>query len=48
LTGDVVDDKAFIAPDGRLLAMTDWSSGDIEIRDMSTGQVRRLLAKSGG
>jgi Tol biopolymer transport system component len=48
LTGTEVDDKASLTPDGRLMAMTDWTSGDIAIRDMSTGQVQRLMAKAGG
>lgn len=48
LSGAEVDDKAFITPDGRLMAMTDWSSGDIAIRDMSTGHITRLMAKPGG
>jgi len=48
LTGAEADDKAFLTPDGRLMAMTDWSSGDVAIRDMSTGRLQRLMAKPGG
>ena len=29
------------------MVFTDWDSGDVAIRDMSTGQVKRLLAKPG-
>ncbi len=33
--------------DGRWLATTDYSSGDIQVRDLSTGKVTRVNAKSG-
>jgi hypothetical protein len=29
------------------MVFTDWASGDIAIRDISTGQVKRLMAKTG-
>jgi Tol biopolymer transport system component len=45
-SGSDVDFDASIIPDGRLM-MTDWSSGDLAIRDMTTGQIRRLMAKMG-
>ena len=48
LAGAEADDKASLTPDGRLMTMTDWSSGDIAIRDMSTGELKRLMAKTGG
>jgi hypothetical protein len=36
-----------ISQDGRWLATTDYSSGDIQVRDLSTGKVTRVNAKSG-
>ena len=47
LCSDCGDDEADLSPDGRLMVSTDWDSGDIAIRDMSTGQMKRLLAKPG-
>jgi Tol biopolymer transport system component len=41
------DDAADISPDERWLVNTDWDTGDLAVRDMSTGQARRLLAKTG-
>jgi len=41
------DSEANFSPDGRLMVFTDWDSGDVAIRDMSTGQVKRLLVKPG-
>jgi Tol biopolymer transport system component len=48
LSGTEVDDKASLTADGRFLAMTDWSSGDLALRDLATGQTKRLNVKSGG
>jgi Tol biopolymer transport system component len=31
-----------LSPDGRLATMTDWSTGDVAIRDVETGDTRRL------
>lgn len=31
-----------ISPDGRLAVQTDWTSGDLAVRDMETGEVRHL------
>jgi Tol biopolymer transport system component len=45
---DSGDEEASITPDGRYFATTDWASGDLMIRDLSTNQSRRLQAKSGG
>jgi len=45
---DSGDEEASITPDGRYFATTDWVSGDLMIRDLSTNQSKRLLAKSGG
>jgi Tol biopolymer transport system component len=33
--------------DGRLMVFTDWDSGDLATRNMSTGKVKRLMAKTG-
>jgi len=48
LPGGAADDKASITPDGRWMAMTDWASGDAALLDMTTGQIQRLGAKTGG
>jgi Tol biopolymer transport system component len=48
LWGDSGDEEASITPDGRYFASTDWTSGDLIIRDLGTNQSRRLLVKSGG
>src|SRR5579862_2461308 len=47
LAGVEVDDKASLTVDGLSMSMTDWSSGDLAIRDMATGRIRRLMVKSG-
>jgi len=39
---------AYLSADGRFLLYTDWSTGDLAIRDLASGQVKRLLAKPGG
>ncbi len=39
------DIDADFSPDGRLMVFTDWDNDDLAIRDMSTGQVRRLPTK---
>lgn len=39
--GDV-DGLASVAPDGRFLASTDWSTGDLAVSDLATGASRRL------
>src|SRR2546426_12502847 len=41
------DYEANISMDGRFIAFTDYDTGDVTIRDLSTGQVKRLMAKSG-
>jgi len=33
-----------VSPDGRFTAQTDWSTGDLAVRDLETGEVRRLTA----
>ncbi len=34
-----------ISPDGRFLSYTDWSTGDLAVRDLETGENRRLTQK---
>lgn len=34
-----------LSPDGRYLSETDWTSGDIGIRDLESGELRRLSGK---
>jgi Tol biopolymer transport system component len=43
---DCGDYEANTSVDGRWIAFTDWDSGDVAIRDLSTGQVKRLMAKA--
>jgi len=45
-SGSDVDTFASVMPDGRLM-VTDWSTGDLAIRDMTTGQIKRLMVKAG-
>ncbi|HCA81076.1 MAG TPA: hypothetical protein DEP53_15205, partial [Bacteroidetes bacterium] len=44
-TGPGVDIEGGISQDGRYLSFTDWSTGDLAVRDMSTGSIRRLTNK---
>jgi Tol biopolymer transport system component len=44
---DCGDGEADFSPDGRLMLKTDWDTGDLAIRDMTTGQTKRLMAKPG-
>ncbi len=46
-TGDDADSGAFISPDGRFLSRPHWLTGDLAVRDMSTGKTARLFAKAG-
>lgn len=34
------------SPDGRLLTFVDWTTGDLAIRDLTTGQSRRITKKN--
>ncbi|MEP7365437.1 MAG: hypothetical protein ABI972_19455 [Acidobacteriota bacterium] len=50
LTKRLICDKcgdlyADFSPDGRLMLVTDWDTGDLAIREVSTGQIKRLMAK---
>ena len=44
-TGPGVDIEGGISHDGRYLSFTDWSTGDLAVRDMTTGEIRRLTNK---
>ncbi len=44
-TGPDVDPQGSVSPDGKYLAYTDWDSGDIAIRDLATGEKRRVTNK---
>ena len=44
-TGPKVDISGAVSPDGRLITFTDWSTGDLALHDLTTGQDRRLTNK---
>jgi Tol biopolymer transport system component len=44
-TGPEADSRGEISPDGRFLAYTDWTTGDLAILDITTGEKRRLTDK---
>src|SRR5712691_3992072 len=44
-TGPNVDTYGSVSPDGRVLSFTDWSTGDLALHDLTTGQDRRLTNK---
>ncbi len=39
--------QADLSQNGRWMVFADWSTRDVAIRDMSTGQVKRLMANTG-
>ena len=43
--GPEVDSMGGPSPDGRYLSFVDWSTGDLAIRDLATGENRRLTKK---
>ncbi|MEK7753895.1 MAG: tetratricopeptide repeat protein [Acidobacteriota bacterium] len=43
--GRDVDQLGAPTPDGRYLSFTDWETGDLAIRDLATGEKRRLTKK---
>jgi len=47
LAGSGVDLLGAPTPDGRYLTFTDWSTGDLAVRDMSNGEVRHLTDDGG-
>jgi Tol biopolymer transport system component len=40
-----IDDLGAPSPDGRLLSFVDWSTGDLAIRDLTTGENKRVTKK---
>jgi len=46
-SGDCADTEANLSVDGRTMVQTDWDTGDLAIRNVKTGQQRRLMARSG-
>lgn len=44
-TGEDVDTFGRVSRDGRLLSFTDWSTGDLAIHDLETGENRRVTKK---
>lgn len=44
--GALVDGVVSAAPDGRFLAVTDWTTGDLAIRDLKQRTERRLTAQT--
>ena len=40
-----LDDLGAVSPDGRYLSFVDWETGDIAVRDLTTGDNRRLTNK---
>jgi Tol biopolymer transport system component len=41
----MADTQGEISPDGRFLSFVDWKTGDLAVRDLTTGQNRRLTNK---
>jgi Tol biopolymer transport system component len=46
-SGPVTDASGAVSPDGRYLCFADWTTSDLAVRDMATGEVRRLTSKEG-
>ncbi len=46
-TGDDADLHSRLSPDGKAISFVDWSTGDLMVRDLGSGAVRRLTAKGG-
>jgi len=44
-TGAGVDAAGAVSPDGRYLAITDWNTGDLAVRDIAAGKNRRITDK---
>lgn len=45
--GPKMDDTGEISPDNKYLSFVDWETGDLAIREMTTGKRRRLTHKKG-
>jgi Tol biopolymer transport system component len=43
----LVDNSGSPSPDGRLLTLTDWATGDLAVRDLASGTVRRITKQAG-
>jgi Tol biopolymer transport system component len=43
--GPNVDSYGSVSPDGRFISYTDWSTGDLALHDVATGQDRRVTDK---
>jgi len=46
-TGPQVDVLGSVSPDGRFVSFVDWQTGDLAVRDLTTGDNRRLTNKGG-
>jgi len=46
-SGPDTDASGAVSPDGRYLCFADWTTSDLAVRDMATGEVRRLTSKEG-
>jgi len=44
-TGPTVDAAGAVAPNGQYLAITDWNTGDLAVRDIAAGKNRRITDK---
>ena len=44
-SGTGVDMLGGVSPDGKYLCLTDWDTGDLAVRELSTGKNRRLTNK---
>jgi len=46
-TGPKVDAYGTVSPDGRFISFTDWSTGELTLHDLTTGQDRNVTNKGG-
>lgn len=46
-SGTDTDSSGAVSPDGRLLAYTNWDTGDLAVRDLRSGQSRMVTNKGG-
>src|SRR5258708_2143126 len=44
-SGEEADPHGLVSPDGRFLSFVDWSTGDLAIRTLNSGQNRRVTRK---
>ena len=45
-SGTIVDNSGAPSPDGRLLTLTDWATGDLAVRDLVSDSVRRITRQA--